>query len=82
MRPELYSVMHKLSSKYHMSQNQIEGSIITIADTLFGREWRPYTLREEHDLNTLRSMINLVHTEPYFEAMALSMIVEEMRVKT
>ena len=82
MRPELYSVMHKLSSKYHISQNQTEGSIITIAGTLFGREWRPYTLREENDLNTLHSMINLVHTEPYFEAMALSSIVEEMRVKT
>ena len=38
VRPELYSVMHKLSSKYHMSKSQIEGSIITIANTLFGRE--------------------------------------------
>ena len=38
VRPELHSVMHKLSSKYHMSKSQIEGSIITIANTLFGRE--------------------------------------------
>ena len=70
--------MHKLSSKYHMSKSQIEGSIITIANTLFGREWRPYTPREERDLNTLPSMKNLVHTEPYFEAMALSSIAEGM----
>ena len=69
VRPELYSVMHKLSSKYHMSKSQIEGCIIAIANTLFGREWRPYTPREGHDLNTLPSMKNLVHTEPSFEAM-------------
>ena len=56
VRPELYSVMHKLSSKYHMSKSQIEGSIIAIANTLFGREWEPYTPREEHDLNTLPSV--------------------------
>ena len=78
VRPELYSVMHKLSSKYHMSKSQIEGSIIAIANILFWREWRPYAPREEHDLNTLPSMKNLVHTEPYFKAMALSLIVEEM----
>ena len=37
------SVRPELSTKYHMSKSQIEGSIITIAKTLFGREWRPYT---------------------------------------
>ena len=61
-----------------MSRSQIEGSIITIANTLFGREWRSYTFREERDLNRLPTMKNLVHTEPYFEAMALSSMVEEM----
>ena len=81
VRPELYSVMHKLSSKYHMSKSQIEGSIITIANTLFGREQRPYTPREERDLSTLPNMKNLVHTEPYFDATALSWIVEEMMSK-
>ena len=78
MRPELYSVMHKPFSKYHLSKSQIEGSVITIANTLFGREGRLYTPREECDLNTLPKMKNLVHTEPYFEAMALSSIVKEM----
>ena len=80
VRPELYSVMHKLSSKYDMSKSQTEGSIITIANTLFGREWKPYTPREEHDLNTLLSMKNIVHAESYSMAspMALSSIVEEM----
>ena len=61
-----------------MSTSEKDGSIITIANTLFGREWRPYTPREERDLNTLPSMKNLVHTEPYFETMALSSIVEKM----
>ena len=78
VRPELYSVMHKLSSKYDMSRSQTEGSIITIVNTLFGREWKPYTPREEHDLNTLLSMKNIVHIESYSEAIALSSIVEEM----
>ena len=67
-----------LSSKFHMSKSQIEGSIITIANLLFGREWKPYVERETADLNTLPSMKNLLHTEPYFEAMALNAIVEEM----
>ena len=61
-----------------MTKSQIEGSIIAIANTLFGKKWRPYTPREEHDLNIVHSMKNLVQTEPYFEAMALSWIAEEM----
>ena len=64
-----------------MSKSHIEGFIITIANTLFGREWRAYTPREERDLNTLPSKKNLVHTQPYFEAMALSSIAEEMMGK-
>ena len=38
--PELYSVMHKLSSKYCMPKSQIESSTITTANKLFGRQWR------------------------------------------
>ena len=44
LKPEIYFVISKLSSDFHMSQNQIEGSIITIANELFGRkefgEWK------------------------------------------
>ena len=61
-----------------MSKHQIEGSIITIANILFGREWKPYVPRGEGDLNTLPSMKNMLHTEPNFEAMALCAIVEEI----
>ena len=81
VRPELYSVMHKLSSKFQMSNNETEGSIITIANTLFGRKWRPYTSRKERDLNKLPSMKYLVHNEPCFEAMILSSTGDEMMSK-
>ena len=46
VREEIYTVMHHLSSKYHMSKRQIEGSIITIANMLFGRNWKPIRPRE------------------------------------
>ena len=78
VRTEIYSVMNKLSAEFHMTKSQIEGSIITIANSLFGREWRPYSKNEIPDLNTLPSMRNIIHTEPSFEAMALNAIVEEM----
>ena len=78
VRPEIYSVMNKLSSVYHMPKTQIEGSVITVANLLFGREWKPYSEHETPDLNTLPSMNNLQQVEPYFEAMALNAIVEEM----
>ena len=78
VRPEIYSVMHKLSSELHMSKVQIEGSIITIANTLFDREWQPYVPEAKIGLNTLPSMKNILHTEPNFEAMTLCAIVEEI----
>ena len=78
VRPEVYSVMHKLSSAYHMSKAQIKGSIITIANMMFNREWKPYKPRQEPNCNALPSMKNLLHTESHFEAMALCSIVEEI----
>ena len=78
VRPEIYSVMNKLSAEFHMSKSQIEGSIIMIANSLFGREWKPYVEHDTSDLNTLPSMNNIRHTEPCFEAMALNAIVEEV----
>ena len=70
--------MHLLSSKYHMSKQQIEGSITIIANMLFDREWEPYKTKGNTDLTTLLRMKNLLHTEPLFEAMVLNAIVEEM----
>ena len=64
-----------------MSQNQIEGSIITIANELFGRkefgEWKLYDRLTTSDNNTLPSLSN-IRTESYMEAMALNFIVQEI----
>lgn len=82
VRPEIYFVISKLSSVYHMSEAQIEGSIVTIANELFGRkdfgEWKPYNKENISDNNTLPSMSNVRRTERYIEAMALNMIVQEI----
>ena len=37
VRPEIYQVIQKLKSTLHMSQAQAEGSIVEIANTIFGR---------------------------------------------
>ena len=82
VKPEIYFVISKLSSDFHMSQNQIEGSIITIANELFGRkefgEWKLYDRLTTPDNNTLPSLSNIRRTESYMEAMALNFIVQEI----
>ena len=66
VRSEIYT----LSSEFHMSKAQIEGSILAVANLLFDR-----------DSKTLPSMKNLLHTEPQFEAMALCAIADEMMME-
>ena len=78
VRPEIYEVMHKLSSKYHMSKSQVEGAILEVANTLFGRKWKAYQTKGDVDAMTLPSMKNALHTESNFEALALCAIVEEI----
>ena len=82
VKKEIYIVMSTLSSVYHMSRNQIEGSIITIANELFGRkqfgEWKIYDKHKTPDNNTLPSMTNISRTESYIEAMVLDFIVQEI----
>ena len=82
VRPEIYYVASILASKYHMSKDQVIGAIITVANELFGRkkygEWKPYCRENPTDKKTLPAMSNTRRTEMYVEAMALSMIVEEM----
>ena len=78
VREEIYSVMHLMSSKFHMSKRQIEGSILAVANILFGLNWKPFKPKGTQDLDTMPSMKNILHTEPLFEAMALNAIVEEM----
>ena len=38
---EIYTVIHLLSSNYHMSKQQIEGSIVTFTKMLLDIEWKP-----------------------------------------
>lgn len=78
VRPELYTVMFKLASELHMSKRQIEGSILMIANSLFGRTWKPYRENEIPDHDTLPSMSNIRETEPLYEVLALNAIVEEL----
>ena len=61
-----------------MSKRQIEGSIIAIANLIFGRSWKPYDKDSTPDLDTLPSMANMRENEPMFEALALNAIVEEL----
>ena len=78
VRPEIHVLMNKLSSELHMSKNQIEGSILHVANLLFGRNWKSHTENDVSDRDTLPAMSSLRCTEPYMEAMALSSIVDEM----
>ena len=78
VREEYHILVNKLKSEFHMSDRQIEGSIIAIANDLFGRKWKPYTPKTNFDDNTLPDMRNERSVEPYIEAFVLSSIVEEI----
>ena len=82
VKPEYYLLMHVLKSKYHKSENMAQGTIIEVANYLFGckkhGKWKPYKSGEPYDCNTLPSPSNTKRTEPYIEAMILSNIVEEI----
>ena len=61
-----------------MSQEQVEGAIVAVANMLFGRKWKVYSKNTYGtDNNTLPSMSNTRRTERYMDAMALYYIVEE-----
>ena len=78
VRPEIYTLLVKLKSKYHMSQHQAEAAIVETGNALFGRDWKYFDPEEPTDSNTLPAGSNTRRVEPYFEAMALSTIVEEI----
>ena len=82
VRPEYYQVMHILKAKYHMSENQAQGAIVTVANVLFNRKtfgkWKFFEKKKPTDCNTLPASQNTIRTEPYIEAMILSGIVEEI----
>ena len=79
VRPELYALMHYLSASLHMSHEQVEGSIVAVANSLFGRKWKVYAGDSNGtDNNTLPSTSSCRRTEAYMEAMALSCVVDEI----
>ena len=80
VRPEVYALMLKLKSKHHMSQDQAKAAIVETGNYLFERKWKYYDPDPEHpaDNNSLPSGTNICRVEPYYEAMALSSIVEEV----
>lgn len=78
VRPEIYALILKLKSKFHMSQHQAEAAIVETGNELFGREWKYYDPDVRIDDNTLPAKTNTNRVEPYFEAMILSSIVEEV----
>ena len=82
VRPEIYQVIQKLKSTLHMSQAQAEGSIVEIANTVFGRNkfgpWKVFKHNKPYDVNTLPASSNTNRLDPYVEAMGLSSITGQM----
>ena len=82
VRPEIYQAIQKLKSTLHMSQAQAEGSIVEIANTVFGRNkfgpWKVFEPNQPYDVNTLPASSNTNRLDPYVEAMVLCSITEQM----
>ena len=82
VRPEYYTTMHKLKSEFHLSENQAQGAICTVANNLFNckdfGELKRYEKEKPADYNTLPAPTNTNRTEPYIEALILSNIANEM----
>ena len=78
IRPEVYTLMAKLKSKYHMSQVQAEAAIVETGNSLFGRRWKTFNPELPTDRDTLPASSNMRRVEPYLEAVAMSSIVNEI----
>ena len=82
VRPEYYVTMHKLKSKLHLSENQAQGAICTVANNLFGRKeygaWKRYERDKPTTYNTLPAINNTNRTEAYVEALILAGITNEI----
>ena len=64
VRPEIYTLMVKLKSKYHMSQQQAEAAITETANSLFNREWKYFDPEKPTDCNTVPAGSNTRRIEP------------------
>ena len=82
VRPEYYVLIEKFISVYHMSYEQAEAAVRETANDLFGRKefgkWKSYNRKEDIDDNTLPMRKNCRVNSKLFEAMALSLLVEDI----
>ena len=82
VKPEHYSLMYVLKSKYQISENMAQVAIIKVANYLFGPKqhgkWKPCKSDKPYDCNTLLLPSNTNRTELYIEAMIISNITEEI----
>ena len=77
-----YVIMPKLKSEFHLSKNQAQGAICTVANNLFGRkkygEWKQYERDEPTVYNTLPVISNTNKTEAYVKALIPAGIMNEI----
>ena len=71
-----------LKSEYHLLERQAQGAICTVANNLLGRKnfgkWKQFEKGTKSDNNTLPAPTNSNRTEPYFEALVLAGIANEI----
>ena len=66
----------------HLSENQAQGALCTVANNLFGKreygEWKRYERDEPTTYDTLPTISNTNRTEAYVEALILAGITNEI----
>ena len=79
---QYYVTMLKLKSEFHLSKNQAQEAICTVANNLFGRkkygELKQYERDEPTIYNTLPVISNTNKTEAYVEALIPAGIMNEI----
>ena len=82
IKDDIWKLYVHLGTKFHMTGIQIQGSVAATMNTLAGRtkygKWKMHTDDDVIDNNTLPAWSNTQRIEKYTEAMALSLIVDEM----
>ena len=82
VRQEIYQVIQNQKSILNMSQAQAEGSIVEIANTVFGRNklglCKVFKHNKPYDVNTLSASSNTNRLDPYVEAIVHKSITEQM----
>ena len=78
VRPEFYETVDMLRSKYHMSQTQALGAVVSVGNKMFGRQWKHHDDSNVIDLDTLPDSKNVRQAGKSIEAMVLDEIVKEI----